>query len=306
MRLRRPAFSGRWTPVVRREHVTLRLVLVGAVAGLLTVPIWWATTQTTGGQRIADLILYGHAAADPGTVAASARILGFVSISSAAVATACLGMIAWVRGGLGLALAVLAIVGGANVTAQVLKSSLDRPDLLGQLAFATGNSFPSGTVTLVAAAAFAAILLAPRRLRTWIAVLASMAVAATAISAIVLTWHRLADVVAAVLISLAWASLVTAVLVLLQGRMPRRTWGRGRGGAVTGLVASVGGLAILAGLVALSASLLDGRALDEAITTVTDDPTTFAAALVVSAGTSLIAYAAFVWGLRGVALEHPA
>jgi membrane-associated phospholipid phosphatase len=292
--------------VVRRRHVAFRLVLVGAVASTLIVPIWWWTTQTITGQRLADLILYGHAAADPQTVAASARILGFVDLSSALVVTACLVALAWLRGGPGLSLAVLAIVGGANVTAQLLKQSLERPDLLGSLAFATGNSFPSGTVTLVAAAAFAAILIAPRRVRTVIAVLASIAVAAAAISTIVLTWHRLADAVGAVLISLAWASLVTAVLVLAEGRMPRRTWHRGRGGAVAAFVALVGGLAIVAGLVVLTAGLFDQRALDEAIATVADDPVAFAAALVVTAGSTLIAYAAYVWGLRGVALEHPA
>jgi membrane-associated phospholipid phosphatase len=305
MRLRRPPFSGRWIPVVRREHVALRLLLVAAAAGLVTIPMWWWTTQTPSGQRIADLILYGHAIADQRTIDASARILGVVDLSSAVVVSACLAVVAWARGGLALAFAVLAIMGGANATAQILKQSLERPDLLGQLAFATGNSFPSGTVTLVAAAAFAAILLAPRRLRTWTAMLVSVAVAATAISTIVLTWHRLADVVGAVLISLAWASLVTAILVLVRGRMPRRTWGRGRGGAVAAFAAVVGGLAIVAGLVAIAVSLFDGRALDEAIATVADDPRTFVAALVVSAGSSLIAFAAYVWGLRGVALEPP-
>ena len=208
------------------------------------------------------------------------------------------------RGGFGLVAALLLLLAGANLTTQALKVVLDRPNLLGHAAYATGNSFPSGHVALVASLGFAFVLVVPRRLRIPVAVLVSVAVAAVGVSTITSGWHRLADVVGAILISLAWASIVTAALVLAQGWMPRRTWGRGLGGRATTVAGLAGAILVLVGIVGVGAAALDPAYQGVAAAGATE-ARTFIAALVIALGCAVLACAAYVWAMRGVALELP-
>ncbi len=303
MRIRRPAFHGLAVPFVRPRHVAFGLVAVGLLAAVLVVPVWWLTTQTVGGQWIADLALYSRAAADQGALDLASQTLGLVSVASAVAATAGLALVALPRGGLPLLVAMALSIGGANVTTQALKRLLDRPDLLGNLAYAAGNSFPSGHVTMVASIGFAAILIAPRVIRTPTALLASLAAAAIAVSAISLGWHRLADVVGGILIALAWACVATAVLVLRRGWMPRRSWRLGRPGLVIGSAAVLGAVAIGAGVVSLVVGFLASDVIEQTIEAAASEPTAFAAATVAAVGASLVSYAAYVWAMNGVAIE---
>lgn len=303
MRLRRPAFRGMAVPFVRREHVAFRLVLVGLLAAVFVVPVWWLTTQTWSGQWIGDLALYSRAYADPAALDLASQTLGLVSLASALAGAAGLALIAVPRGGLPLMAVVMGSIGGANLTTQALKRLLDRPDLLGHAAYATGNSFPSGHVTLMASIGFAVILVAPRVTRTPAALLASVAAAAIGISAMSLAWHRLADVIGGILIALAWTSLSTALLVLRRGWMPRRTWGRGRPGAIVATAAVAGVMALGAGVVILAAGFVASDILGQTIEAAASEPTAFIAATVAALGSSLIGYAAYVWAMNGVAFE---
>ena len=305
MRLRRSRPRDARTPVVLPAHSARRLALLGLGAGVLVVPIWAWTTLTVDGQRIADLVLYGRVLATPEALGAASEALATVSLASAAIVSLGLGLIGLVRGGFGLATAALLVVAGANVTAQALQVLLDRPNLLGHHAYAVGNSFPSGHVTLVASLGFACILVVPRRLRTPVVILVSVIVAAVGVSTITAGWHRLADVVGAILIALAWAAIVTAALVRVQGWMPRRTWGRGHGGWTTRLAGGAGAGVIIAGIVSLLVAGLDPAPLGGATAAVGSEPRTFVAALVVTFGSALVAFAAYEWAMRGVALEAP-
>ena len=304
MRLRRPRFKGTWTPFVTPRQSIRRLVWLGLVASVLVMTIWAATTQTVGGQRVADLILYGRAGADADVLVAAWDTLAMVSVVSAALAGLGLVTLALAEGGVRHALAVVVILIGANMTTQGLKVVLGRPNFLGDAAYAVGNSFPSGHVTVVASLGLAFVLVAPRRVRTPAAIAAAILIGAVGVSTIAAGWHRLADVAGAVLISLAWASLVTGILVRGQGWMPRRTWGRGLGGRVTTLAAAVGWVAVITGAAGVAVSLSDPTPLDGVIAT---DPLavwTFVAAVAITAGVSLLAPASYVWAMRGVAFEQ--
>ncbi len=305
MRLRRPSFRGQRTPVATMGQSARRLVLLGLGSALLAVPVWVGTTQTFTGQRLADLILYGRFAADPTVNGAATETLATIGL--AFVATAAIGLLtlALARGGFGLALAVLAILGGANLTSQLLKDLLERPDLIGTASYAYGNSFPSGTVTLVASLGFATILVVPRGLRVLVAIGATVLTAAVGLSTITTGWHRLADVVGAILISLAWAGIVTGVLVRAQGWMPRQTWGHGFGGNATTVAGIIGFLAVVAGAAGLAIALVDPAPLGDLIRVRTTTPESFFGALAIAAGTALIASAGYVWAMRGIALELP-
>jgi membrane-associated phospholipid phosphatase len=243
--------------------------------------------------------------ANPAALGAAAETLATVSVASAATAALGLATLGLVRGGFGLAAATLVLLGGANATTQVLKVLLERPNLLGHAAYATGNSFPSGHVTLVASLGFAFILVVPRRLRTPVAIVAAVLVAAVGVSTITAGWHRLADVVGAILISLAWASIVTAALVRAQGWMPRRTWGRGLGGRATTVAGLAGAVVIVAGIVGVAGAGVDPSPLKDAVAASASESWTFIAALVIALGSALVACAAYVWAMRGVALELP-
>jgi membrane-associated phospholipid phosphatase len=305
MRLRRPRFTGVRTPVVLPSHSARRLLVLGMGSAALLVPLWAWTTQTVDGQRVADLILYGRAVADAVVRSAASETLAAVGLASAGAVAVGLGVLGFIRGGIGLAAATFVFVAGANVTTQVLKDALERPNLLGGAAYALGNSFPSGHVTLVASLGLAAILVAPRRLRTPVAIVAALVVAVIGVSTIMAGWHRLADVVGGMLVALAWASIVTAVLVRVQGWMPRRTWVLGRAGSVTTIAGLAGAMVFAAGLVALTATLLDPVPLRDAVDAGRAEPRAFAGALVVTLGSALVACAGFVWALQGVAVESP-
>jgi len=282
-----------------------RLILLGVASAALVVPIWAGTTQTLTGQQIADVILYGRATADLAVLEVADEALGAVSLAFAAIAGLGLATVALAHGGFGLAMAAVALLAGANLTTLGLKALLERPNLLGDLAYATGNSFPSGTVTLAASIGLASVLVAPRRVRTPVALVAATLTAAVGVGTIVAGWHRLADVEGAILISLAWASLVTAILVLAQGWMPRRTWGRGRGGRATTIVVALGVVAVIGGAVGVAFVFTDQPRLAELIGARAPATGPFIAALAIAVGTSLIACAGYVWAMRGVALELP-
>lgn len=305
MHLRRPQLRGIRTPVVTPQGSARRLAVVGLVSVALAAAVWVGTTQTVAGQQIADMILYGRVAADPAVLGAATETLSAVSLAFAATVTLGLLILALARGGFGLAIAVVVLLAGANLTAQGLKLELERPNLLGDMAYATGNSFPSGYVTIVSSLGLACVLVVPRRVRTAVAVAAATLIAAVGVSTMIAGWHRLADVEGAIFISLAWASLVTAILVYAQGWMPRRTWGRGLGGPAMRVVGTSGAVAIVAGTMGILVLGLGPTPLAEVIATQALGPRTFVAALAIAAGTSLLGCAGYVWALRGVAFELP-
>ncbi|MGO9180766.1 MAG: phosphatase PAP2 family protein [Candidatus Limnocylindrales bacterium] len=305
MHLRRPRLRGRRTPVVTPQGSARRLAVVGILSAALVAAVWVGTTETVAGQQISDMILYGRVVADPAVLGAATETLSSVSLAFAATVTLGLLILALTRGGFGLASAVVVLLGGANLTAQLLKLVLERPNLLGDVAYATGNSFPSGHVTIVSSLGLACVLVVPRRVRTAVAVVAATLIAAVGVSTMIAGWHRLADVEGAIFISLAWASLVTAILVYAHGWMPRRTWGRGLGGPAMRVVGASGAVAILAGMIGILVVGLGPTPLAELSTTQALGPRTFIAALAIAAGTSLIGCAAYVWALRGVAFELP-
>lgn len=107
-----------------------------------------------------------------------------------------------------LAVQVAFLMGGANLTTQLLKMVFDRPEV--GAADALPNSLPSGHTTAAASVAAALVLVVPRRLRPAAAVGGAVYTVATGVSTLVAGWHRPSDAVAAVLVVLAWAGLASA------------------------------------------------------------------------------------------------
>jgi hypothetical protein len=152
-----------------------------------------------------------------------------------------------IRGRKSYAFAAALLVVGANVTVQLLKHVvLQRTalDVIGP------NSFPSGHVCVVASLVLAALLVLPSAIRPLMAVPGAVWVTLVAVSTVLAGWHRVSDIVAALLVCLAWAALSAAVLG--WGR-PWRT-GRAGGSAVwwLGSLAAAGLVVLLDGLAVVS------------------------------------------------------
>lgn len=170
----------------------------------------WLALFTAQGQRYDETARQVLDGAGSDTNARLVRLLQEISVGTAAVALAALIVVALVRGRLRVALSALVLVAGANVSTQLLKHYvLERPDLgVGSAA----NSLPSGHTTVVFSLVLAGVLVAPRALRWLVALVGAGVGGLTGLATVIAGWHRPSDVIAAMLITLAWAALVSVVL----------------------------------------------------------------------------------------------
>ena len=189
-------------------------VTAGVVAVLALWGVWatWDTFVTSaGGQRADQLALEGAARGQGVLWELAEPVLGVVSNSFIGLGLATAVILALVRGRWWLAAQVVVLVVGSNLTTQVLKHAvLDRPALL-DLPRADINTLPSGHTTVAASIAVGLLIAVPRRWRPVVAVAGAAYTAATGVSTLVGQWHRPSDVVAAVLVVLAWGAGVLAL-----------------------------------------------------------------------------------------------
>lgn len=226
--------------------------LTGLSAVLVVVGLWRVFVQDPRGQ-LADHTAYLGADLGRSRFEPVAHLaLDIVSVRFLLVATLVAILVALLRGRFGDAVRVAVIVGGANLTTQLLKALIDRPDSVDLSGYVAGNSLPSGHTTVAASIAAIALLVAPVPLRPLVALLGAGYTALTGVATMSLGWHRPADVVAGIAVAAAWTLLVLA----LSGRSPVR-WHPFRGGRllVSWLLGLAGGTGILVGLATLARTL---------------------------------------------------
>jgi membrane-associated phospholipid phosphatase len=193
------------------------LLLLAAVQVVALGLVWRFFVRTEHGQLLDFIALSGNTIGRERVDGLVNNVLNAMSVVSLAVATAVIGFIALVRGRILLAVVATLLVVGANLTAQVLKYVIIRPDLgVDAERAAAGNSMPSGHVAIAASAAVAFVMVLPPRLRgvggligVGYAVLAGVATLSAG-------WHRPSDAVAALLIVGAWAAGAGFLLVVTQ------------------------------------------------------------------------------------------
>jgi len=220
-----------------------------AVALVCAVGVWatWFLFVASPTGRLLDAAAYDGAAygrtrlwqvAEPVLEVISVPFIGGVLVATM--------LLALLRRRALLALQVAVLMGGANLTVQVLKYwVLDRPDL--GLGDTLRNSLPSGHTAAAASVSAALVLVVPARLRPAAALLGAGYTTATGISTLVGGWHRPSDVVAAVLVVLGWAGVATAMgartALAPAAVAPHRT------AATVGLLTAAGAFAtVLAGV----------------------------------------------------------
>ena len=142
-----------------------------------------------------------------------------------AIWTALLAAIALYRRRPRHALAVIVLLGGANLLTQTLKLVLEHPR---HHAFLHGehigpNAFPSGHATASMALALAAILVASQAWRPLVAVLGGLFALGVSESLMLLAWHYPSDVAGGFLVATSSALVTLAALRAAEERWPERT-----------------------------------------------------------------------------------
>ena len=142
-----------------------------------------------------------------------------------AIWTALLAGIALARRRPRHALAVIVLLGGANLLTQALKVVLEHPRHHGFLhgEHIGPNAFPSGHATASMALALAAILVASQTWRPLVAVLGGLFALGVSESLMLLAWHYPSDVAGGFLVATSSALVTLAALRAAEERWPERT-----------------------------------------------------------------------------------
>ncbi len=197
----------RLNPVSSRgRHVAW--LMAGCVASIaLVVAIYVVAVRTTRGRVLDGASLRGAAQSRSSATDLVQRLLDAVSVASLAIAVLSLVIIALLRLRRDLAVAAVVVVVGSNLTSQVLKRLLPRPDLgLSETTPATLNSLPSGHTTVAFSIVVALVIVSPIALRPLAAVAGTVYASATALATLTAGWHRPSDSLAAFFVVTAWAA----------------------------------------------------------------------------------------------------
>jgi membrane-associated phospholipid phosphatase len=155
-----------------------------------------------------------------------------------------------------LAIAVGALMLGANVTTQLVKPLLAeaRPtDLAG--VGPSAASWPSGHATAAMSLSLAFVLASPARLRPLVAALGAAFAVAVSYSFLALGWHYPSDVFGGFLVAATWTMVGIAALFAAERRRPRATSVTQRlpiREALGPPAAALAGAIVLAGIVAIA------------------------------------------------------
>ncbi len=123
-----------------------------------------------------------------------------------------------------VALAIVAILLGANVTTQLLKPLLAHPrptELLAGMQLPAAASWPSGHATAAMALALSCVLAAPPRRRPLVAAMGAAFAIAVSYSFLTLGWHYPSDVLGGFLVAAIWTLLAIAAVFTANARRPQ-------------------------------------------------------------------------------------
>ncbi len=169
-------------------------------------------------------------------------------------------LVALARRRFSVAIAIGAILLGANVTTQLLKPLLAQPRygaVANGVTWSLSGSWPSGHSTAAMSLALCSVLAAPSRLRPLVAALGGAFAVAVGYSLLTLGAHFPSDVLGGFLVAGTWTMIAATALFMLQDRLSRPIAGEpgGRVSVREALGPPIGALLValgLAGLVTLA------------------------------------------------------
>ena len=205
-----PAPEHAVTSVGHEVLVRTAVVLVGLLAAAGVWATWRVFVGTYEGQLLDQASFEGAALGRNELWRVAEPVLDVISVPFIAVVLAIAVVVALVRRRWLLAAQVALLIAGANASGQLLKHGIvDRPDL--EVGDRLANTLPSGHTIAATSCAVALVLVVPRKARAVVAVVGGLYAAGTGVSTLVGAWHRPGDVVAGVLLVLAWTCLVRAL-----------------------------------------------------------------------------------------------
>lgn len=235
-------------PASRRRQfgaVTMRkAAFAAAISILLFVAVYLIAVRTEIGQRFENDVWLGAGQTAMQRPTQAAGALNLIGNSTGILAVAVVFLIGLMRRQIALAMAGVAVVGASIGTAEYLKDTLARPNLVPGWSESAGNSFPSGHTSIAMAVMFALILVVPYRIRGLVAF--CTAALATEIGAltIIARWHRPSDTLGADLMVLCYASLAVLILAALGRIRPAEPRLSGVGGRTARGLVTFGPIAL--------------------------------------------------------------
>ncbi len=206
----------------RRGLVVASAVVVAVLSFVGVYALWRLFVNTLAGQEVENAALQGALYGQTQLWRVAERVLDVVSVGFIAIVLLAAMVIAALRRRWSLAVQVAVLMIGANLTTRVLKTwVLDRPDLGVEASY--GNTLPSGHTTAAASVSAALLLVVPPRARPWAAIVGAGYTTATGVSTLIGQWHRPSDVVAGVLVVLAWTAIACALVALTPARASTAT-----------------------------------------------------------------------------------
>lgn len=198
------------TSVRHEVGVRSAVVAVGVLAALGVWGTWRVFVGTYEGQLLDQAAFEGAEFGRNELWRVAEPVLDVISVPFIAGVLAIAVIVALVRRRWLLAAQVALLIAGANASGQLLKYGLfDRPDL--EVGDRLANTLPSGHTIAATSCAVALVLVVPRKARAAVAVVGGLYAAGTGVSTLIGAWHRPGDVVAGVLLVLAWTCLVRAL-----------------------------------------------------------------------------------------------
>ncbi|MBV9049961.1 MAG: phosphatase PAP2 family protein [Solirubrobacterales bacterium] len=201
--------------------------LVGAAAGVLLLFLTWLLAFHVGiFQRADQSVLAGFTRlkSHPHVGGVAARIADLCDPRPYVFFCAIPIVLALVRRRLPVALAIGAILLGANATTELVKPLLAHAraaSLLGGASPVGPASWPSGHATAAMALALCMVLAVPARLRPLTAVLGGAFAVAVSYSFLTLGWHYPSDVLGGYLVAGIWTMLGVAAVFAFESRGER-------------------------------------------------------------------------------------
>jgi membrane-associated phospholipid phosphatase len=226
--------------------LALWLVVLAAVEVVAFVVVARFFVRTAHGQLLDTVALTGNSIGRVRIGQLVTTILDTLSAVSLLIATATVGFIALIRRRIAVAFGAILLIAGANLTTQVFKELIIRPDLgIDVERAAAGNSLPSGHTTLAGSVAVAFMLVLPWGTRGIGGLLGALFAAAAGVATLSAGWHRPSDAVAAMLVVGGWACAAGLFILVAQRRHGDVDYGPPNRFAVVAL--AVTGLALLVG-----------------------------------------------------------
>ncbi len=205
-------------------RLTARTALCGAAIGVALLVVTWFFAFHVGFARHADQsILQGfYGLGQRGRVRSVASWVAHLCNPTPYVYLVWIPVaVALLRRRPRLAIAVAAILLGANVTTEVLKSitAVPRPLLIqGSFPPVGAKSWPSGHATAAMSLALCCVLVAPGRWRPAAAALGAAFTVAVVYSFLALGWHYPSDVFGGFLVATTWTLAAVSGLLAVQER----------------------------------------------------------------------------------------